>query len=737
MKKTMQNPNVTFLASVILCSIGLLAQLPADAQTTGASQPVQTSAALEEIVVTAEKRTENLQQTPLSVVALSAKTLSDFNIQSTQELMQVVPGLVVATQTAADSGGSATFYLRGLGQERSGNGSEPAVGIYIDNFYYPSLEGSVFAILDMQQIEVLKGPQGTLFGRNTIGGAISYTTAKPTDQLEGSVGTEFGSYGRNDFTGMFNLPLNDMIEMRLTLARLQTSGYVRQQDGGADAGGTETQLGRLQVRIKPTSSLTIDLSVQDSEDYLDGFPYTQPGPIVPTPGTLPFIWNSIPPLGGVNPYDNRYVSQCTYCQAGTDPREFSETRYTIANAAVTWDINNQLTLKSLTGWMKVNSSAANDVDGTVLPIFGGYNVEGNRAASQEFQLNGNSFNNALHWVSGVYYFDQRIVNSGTNTFLGTTAPIDPVVRNTESVAEYIDGTYSFTDQFSVFAGGRHSEDKKNINDYLPGPGVLSAYDEASFVSNIGRVGVKYQWTPNVMSYASVSEGFRAGGFNDNAGALSTFQPEKDTSYEIGMRMDFLDDRIRINPTIFYTHYQDIQVQSVVVTPEGGIIVLQNAATAHTYGFELESQFAITNNLRLLANLATVEAEYDNVGSATDVTLNTLFAHAPKISYGVGAQYSADLGYGSLNSTLNWSWQDTQGSTPEQAGQIVLPSYGLLGARLEYSTPDNHWKIAVSGTNLTNKVYYVGGVNYTVNAGTEHLDLGTPREWGASLKYLFK
>jgi iron complex outermembrane recepter protein len=715
-------------AASTLAAMTVLAQV--------AATPAPAKDQLEEVVVTAERRSENLQNTPITVTAVSAQTLEQFNIQNSQDLMQVVSGLQVSPQTAADSAGSATFYLRGLGQERSGNGSEPAVGIYIDNFYYPSLEGSIFSVLDMQQVEVLKGPQGTLFGRNTIGGAINYTTAKPTDQLQGFFDATVGSYGRNDFTGVLNVPVNDIVDMRLTLGRLQTSGYVRQQDGGVPAGGPETELGRLTVRIKPRSDLTIDLVAQQSEDYLDGFPYTLPGPIEPIPGTLPFAWNHIPPLGGVNPYDNRYVSQCIYCQAGTSPREFSETRNTIANGTVAWNINDQLTLKSLSGWMKVNSHGYSDIDGTPLPIFGGQTNEGNRVASQELQLAGNSFNHSLNWVSGLYYFNQRVVDSGTQTVLGKFPPNDPTTRNTETLAAYLDGTYAFTDQFSLFGGYRHSQDRKNISDYLPGTGALNAYEEATFVSNTGRAGVKYQWTPNIMSYASVSEGFRAGGFNDNAGLLSTFQPEKDTSYETGMRMDFWDNRIRINPTVFYTDYKDVQVQQVLIVDNGAFIILQNAARGHTYGFEMESAVALVQNLRLLANVATLVAKYDDVGTATDVTLNTLFAHAPRLSYNIGLQHTLDTGLGIFNSTLSWSHQADQGSTPEQNGQIVLPGYGLLGARVEWTAPNNHWKIAAAGTNLTNKAYYIGGVDYTVNAGTEHLDLGRPREWSASAKYQF-
>ena len=211
---------------------------------------------LEEVVVTAEKRSENLQQAPVAVTALSADSLTERNILTTQDLMQVTPGLQVASQPAADSGGSAVFFLRGMGQERAGNGSEPAVGIYIDDIYYPSLEGTLFNIIDLQQVEVLRGPQGTLFGRNTIGGAINYTTQKPTDDFAATATATVGSFGRNDLTGTLNLPVGAIFDVRITAGRLQTSGYVRQQDGAPDAGGAQTDLARVAVRAKATSEAT-------------------------------------------------------------------------------------------------------------------------------------------------------------------------------------------------------------------------------------------------------------------------------------------------------------------------------------------------------------------------------------------------------------------------------------------------------------------------------------------------
>ena len=386
--------NLRAYATTVLSAAAALTSL-----TTSAQDQTATSATgLEEVLVTAQRRSESLQETPIAVTALSTEALVSRNVLTTQDLMRVTPGLQVSTQTAGNSGGSATFFLRGLGQQRSGNGSEPAVGIYIDDFYFPSLQGSAFSILDVEQVEVLRGPQGTLFGRNTIGGAIRYTTHKPSSDFEGNVVGTFGSLGRTDVSGVLNVPMGDKAAARLTLGRLETDGYVKPDTGGDDTGGSETQMARLQLRLTPTDALTIDIGGQYTKQDLDGFAWVQPGPIAPRPGTLPFVWNSIPPLGGVNPYDSRYESRCDYCQAGTRLRESATSKVSSANATVAWDISANLKLKSLTGWIDVDSISYSDLDGSPLPIFEPTAIASDRALSQEFQLSGSSFNDSLVWL---------------------------------------------------------------------------------------------------------------------------------------------------------------------------------------------------------------------------------------------------------------------------------------------------------------------------------------------------
>jgi iron complex outermembrane recepter protein len=205
---------------------------------------------------------------------------------------------------------------------------------------------------------------------------------------------------------------------------------------------------------------------------------------------------------------------------------------------------------------------------------------------------------------------------------------------------------------------------------------------------------------------------------------------------MGARMDFLDQRLRLNPTIFYNDWTNIQVQSAVAEPTGLVLVLQNAGTAHTYGFELETEAKVTQDLLLFGNVATLSAHYVGLGTASGITVNSHFERAPAVTYGIGGTYSYDLpGNAKVRSTLNWSWEGSQHSTPTDVDTLVLPSYGLLNTRLEYDAA-KHWTIAAFGTNLTNKLYYVGGVNYSANVGSAHYDVGRPREWGISAHYAF-
>lgn len=701
----------------------------------------------DDIIVTAQRREQRLQEAPVAVTALSEGALEQLNVSNTQALMTVVPSLQVSTQTAGDGGGSATFFLRGMGQQRSGNGSEPAVGIYVDDFYYPSLSGTIFEVVDLAQVEVLRGPQGTLFGRNTIGGAIRYTTrGAELGKFSGHVTGTIGRYDRYDGSAAVNVPIGDFAAVRVSGGHLEQDGFVRIQTTGGKAGTTRTDLVRLQARIEPTSTLYVDLSGQYSRYSLDGFTYNVPGPLTPQPpaaggnATLPFLFNTrVAPARGLPLYTDAFVSTCYYCQYGTQFPEFSRTTYKNALATVGWTLSPAFAIKSLTGWQEVHNRLSNDLDSSPLPIFqGGITRADTFAFSQELQLSGKLLDNRLNFIAGGYYYNERSPGSlpeRANFTLGNPAAVNPTARRIQSYAGFVDGSFKLAGALTLLAGYRYSEDHKQVS-VGTAAGAPLADVRATFPSKTYRAGLQYSWTPDIMTYANVSTGFRGGGFNpynvNQTPTIRAFDPEKATSYEAGARLQFLDRRITINPTAFYVDWTQIQVQAVSINQNTGTtdITLQNAGKARSYGFELEWTVGITDRVRLFGNLAYLNLHYTDIGNATGITVDTDFQRAPLLTFALGATHTLELDSGArIVSTLNYSFQDDQQSTPTLSDSLLLRAYGLLNGRIEFTPADKGFSLAAFVTNITNERYQVGGVNYYSNVGAARYDLGRPREYG--------
>lgn len=699
--------------------------------------------AIEEVVVTAQRRTQNLQDAPVAVTALSTQALEQGNVRTTGDLMRLTPGLQVSTQSPGDNGGSATFFLRGMGQQRAGNGSEPAVGIYVDDLYYPTLQGSVFSIVDLEQVEVLRGPQGTLFGRNTIGGAIRYTTRRPQNDFSGNVTATYGSYERQDLTGALNVPLGDKAAVRLTAGRLYTDGYVRQQNGGRDAGRNISELFRAAVRLRPVDTVTVDLSYQNSRSGLDGFPVYQPGPILANPPLASGQYNNIAPSRGLPLYNNQFASQCHYCQAGTNVRESSKARIQSGSAEVTWEVWEGLRVKSLTGWQSVKAATATDLDGSPALVFNTSSANTTEALSQEVQVNFEGLDGRFNAVGGLFFYreDNTLAQdpAAPSTRIGNVLPQGTDNnRETHSAAAFFDGSFDVTDRLTVLGGVRRSVDNKDVRATNPNTGVLIDARSDTYKSTTGRLGVRYRWSNDVMTYATVSTGFRGGGFNFTTNRYFTFDPEKATSYEVGARMEFWDRRVRINPTAFYTKWKNIQVQSIVPIPTGSAIVLDNAAAATSYGLEVEGVVQVTRDFRISGNLATLDIGYDDIGTANGITLDSKLQRAPKLTAGLSADYRHELANAwTLAASANYSYQGAQYSTATDADQLRLKAYSLVGARISLTDPSDRWTLSAYGTNLTNTFYFVGGINFfPTGVGTQHYDLGRPREVGVAVRYAF-
>lgn len=726
--------NVSTSSGAIAICAKMLITVPAFAQTSVDTSSTESDIGIPDIIVTAQRREESLQKTPVAVTALGEQQLVDRGVRSVLDLQQSTPNLQIATQTAGSGTSSATFFIRGLGQQRSGNGTQPAVGIYVDDFYYPSLSGNLFKVLDVERIEVLRGPQGTLFGRNTIGGAVRYVTRKPTDEISGFLDLTAGSRNHFDGTGVFNSGITDKLFARVTIASLNQGGFSRRATDGGNNGKSNSEVARLQLRYLPTDTLTIDLTGGYIRDELHGVPVYIPAVSTTAPFAAAYNLTHSTSL-----YDNRYISSCFYCSSGTDKPEYIRTRYTALQASIAWDINPDLTLKSLTGQNDVSIFADYDSDYSPLPIRSSTNRDKTEAFSQEFQLNGQAFGGRVNFVSGLYYFSAK--DFGNNVISGVANSVTVSTRSTKSYAAYAQATLSVTDALSATAGIRFS---RETIDYASTSAAGTGSNNRTFKDTSPVFKLQYQWSPGAMTYVSVSHAFRGGGFNTSLntslpnGGITAFEPESVWSYEGGARLDLFDRRLRVNPTVFYVDYSTIQLQAIFpVGPGAFSLLVQNAAKGRVWGTETEVVASITRDLELHGNVSTINSKYTELGNALQITLQSKFMRSPKVSYSIGGRYMLHLVDGSsVNFNIDWSWQDDQQTTPTSLDTQTIPSYGLLNGRIQYNFGGDRLHLAAYARNALNNKYFIGGTDYRRFTGPNYFDVGQPRELGANLRFDF-
>ncbi|MBP7338628.1 TonB-dependent receptor [Niveispirillum sp.] len=724
---------IRLLASAALMLVGGVGQAQPAAQTG-------TAVTLEEIIVTAERRTTSLQDTPVAVTAIKADQLQSRGVQTVRGLENLVPGLSVGSQTNGPGANSATFWIRGLGQLRAGNGSEPSVPLYIDDFYYPGIAGNVLRAMDIEQVEVLRGPQGTLFGRNSTGGAVRYQTRQPGPDLGGFLEGTYGSYDRTDLVGALNIPLDDNLAVRLSGASMKTDGYVKHVADDEKGGSSKNKLFRIQVRYQPVDALTLNLSYEEADSFSQGS--TAYIPVISPTGTLAARWNARP--GNLPRFDQSLVSRCTYCNnGGLIIEDFDDAEASHLHFTGEWEVNDHLVLKLLSGRSVIDDEWSNDIDGTPA---GGRQYSSSRveAYSHELQAQGD-IGDRLNYVAGIYYYDENF-NATSGQLAPNAAGLITESRSSydnsrESISAYTNITFSINDRLKATGGLRVGEEKIRINtrNILPATGASDA-GSLKETMTLPLARLQYDWGDNVMTYLSVSRGARAGGFNivpANADAIG-FNSEDVTSYEGGARMAFLNRRMTVNPTVFYTDYNSMQINRQYTppppAPPSPTSILENAGKAHIYGVELESSTAVTNNLRLMLSGAFMKGAFDELNPQAGVKLDSPLPRLPRWFYSMGAMYDIDHASGGVTTiNLDYAWRSAQYGSASDVDAVRIAPYGLLNGQIEHAFPNGQWKLAVFATNLADRKYLTGGLNLLSLVGVQRFDMGRPREIGIRLR----
>lgn len=703
---------------------------------------------LEEIIVTARKREENLQDTPMSVSAFTGESLELRGIDAIDELQNVTPNLTFLNTSPFIAGGNAaTVFLRGVGQPDFQPTTEPGVGIYVDGVYYGRTVGSVLSLVDFERVELLRGPQGTLFGRNTIGGAISVTTKKPTDEFVMSAELTAGKDSRFDAKGTVSGPLADNLFGRLTVAKFMQDGFVFHETTGQDFGDRDEVAARAALDWLPGDNVAVSFAADFSTSSINGSPNTNGGAVFLDPGQFPptgnfaYTHNVILSMftgcdgtpanpGGSLDNPNCFNDQWRGKRAGEGP-SFADIDTFGVNVTIDWNLNDRLDLKTILSRRRVDAHVNSDKDHSPHLITSSLeDILDQTQISTEFQLLGNSLDDTFNWIIGLYYFQEDGINDDPVIFLPVSLKSGGSFDH-DSAALFAQGTYDISDQMHFTAGIRYTRDQKS---FLPiqfitenrtpnpgfAPGTLTLPEVTSRLEtndSSPHMSLSYDWKEGLMTYVSYSEGFKGGGHHQRVfpptipaqggcdpatpvDCIPTFRPEFVTSYELGSKFVGLDGRLRLNAAVFNSDYSDLQI--TVLTSAAP--VLKNAGSATIRGFEIEGSWVPADSWFIEWAIGHLDASYDSVDPATGLSGNESLAWAPDWTFSASVVKELNLpgGLGTLTPRVDWSYRDKTWFDALNELDAFQESYGILNANVVWENSDSRFGATLGVINLADK-----------------------------------
>jgi iron complex outermembrane receptor protein len=763
---------------------------------------------LEEVVVTARKREESLQDTPVAVSAFSARDLKFRQIESTDRLGEVTPNLTFdPVSPSSGSNAAAQIFIRGVGQTDFTPVTDPGVGLYIDGIYMARTVGNVLDFLDVERVEILRGPQGTLFGRNTIGGAVVIHSKRPTDEFNASLQGQFGDDDMVYIAAKVNGPIVENLAGNLAYAYRNRDGYVERIHAGNRTGDEDSHAIRGSLLWDPTESFSAYATVDYTASRENGAPIVAGGvndlqafgtfgnallasctvvtinPNFPVSGPPSF-----PPPGvgvrgapgcyGRDSFAGEHVSE------GTFPVT-SELDVWGISLELAWDVNELLSINSTTGYREMEMESARDGDNTPANIFATRDFYDHEQVSQELQFSGPLLEERLQWLLGFYYFQEEGFNVGP-VILPAGAIHSGGFYDNDSLAVFFQGTYDVTDRLALTFGVRYTEDTKRFTPdqfavgdasmaegsifgptwpllagvylsptgpMLPGDRILPIQEfQEDFDDTSIMVTLAYDWTDQLMTYFTYSQGFKSGGFDQRfaappidpdtglpTGAPSTFDPETVDSYEIGVKSQWLENRLRLNAAVFYTDYQDLQI----IIRETFNPITFNGGTADIAGGEVELTWVPTDRWIITAAVGYIDAEYDELSeavltNATPVLPDYKLVNTPEWSSALGVAYILDLrDWATLTPRLDWSYHDDQYNDAVNTIQLFQDEYHLLNLSMALETNDGHWEGILALRNLLDEEYLITG-NSAFSTAASYLEQVYARgfEWSISIQYNF-
>ena len=769
---------MSLMSTAALLSVDAAAA-PADQASEGAPQS-DSIGGLEEIVVTAQKRTESINDVGMSINAISGDQLLDRGVMSVADLAKVVPGFNFTSTLYS----TPVYTIRGVGFQENSLAASPAVSVYVDEIPIPFSIESVAAALDLERVEVLKGPQGTLYGMNSTGGAVNYIAAKPTDSFAAGVNASYGRFNTADVSGFVSGPLTDTLKARLAARFVTADDWQRSYSRSDELGQREEMQARMLLDWQPTEALKVAVNINGWRDRSD------------TPAAQYIALNPAAPLVGVSP------ELAAFPFANTDDARVADwnddislrrnNRFYQASVRLDYSLRDDLTLSSISSYQRYRRDQPLDNDGTPLQAFG-LEMDGNiRTRFQELRLSSGAADDRMHWIIGANYQADDVVDNAlllisdsSNRFIAGF-PITSVTQkaNQEVTTKAVYGNidYEILPALSIVAGVRYTESEHRFAGCGADPGdnsVAALFNglRAAFTGSpdpqIGpgdcftldqnfqsvlfrdtlddsntswRLGLNFTPVDDILFYGTVSKGFKAGSFPTLTGTSSAqYEPvtqESVVAYELGMKATLLERTLQLNAAAFYYDYQDKQIRGRLDDPIfGALESLINIPKSHVTGFEVGGIWEPVHGLTIAPSVTLVKSQIDGDFSNFDLLGNFVrlsgesFPYTPEWSGNVDVEYRWGL-------TTNWdayvggnvSYQDDTNGGFSELPLFGVDSYTLLDLRAGIESGDSRWRVGVWGTNVTDE-YYWSTATQLIDTAVRYA--GMPRMYGISFGYRFE
>ena len=737
---------------------------------------------LEEIIVTAQKREQSLQETPVSVSAFTAEAIIDRGIANIADLADFTPNLIFDT-TSPISGLSsgAVVFIRGIGNTDFSLTTDPGVGLYVDGIYMSRSVGGVLDVLDVERIEVLRGPQGTLFGRNTIGGAISITSRSPADEFRGDIELSGGNQGRLYVRASVDIPFSASLRSTFAISSKNRDGYVDRLLVGDELGDEDRLSFRAKIVFEPSDVWDFELSFDATKIDEQSAASTILG-FTPGAGTVGYalaIFGDIP--SGLADL-NQYILDGTDESFATG---VSGTKLDIWGGSLISTFHaNSFDIKYTVAVRDTEGEFFRDPDNTPFTITETLNPDyKHEQTSHELQVTGTAFNGRLKYVGGLYYFKEKGTDNvfvpvflpaadppgSANLVAGFPAGISNFADvDNSSKAAYLQVTWDVGDVFSVTGGVRQTRDKKgfvytqyigadidgNPLPFFPGavnedgiftPGLLplvgngSGSTETSFSQPTFKFGVDARLSDRSLLYYSFSQGFKSGGFVlryvESVPDIRTFEPETVDTHEIGLKWQGFGDRVRINSAVFYSDYEDVQV--TFFDRLGGPITA-NAGTVDIKGFELELTALLSNRWQLDLGYGYMHTKYKEINAIPGLSLSidetAKLVNTPENTFNMGLQYTVPLGANELAFRVDYAFTDDIFNDSQNSPFLFQKAYSTWNASAWFSIGESTDLVAFV-KNLTDERFIESG-DSNFGLGFHEANFNRPREYGLTIRYRF-